>query len=79
MTTEQAIAALQSQGFSSAEIQIILSTMPDVGEGFIDFDGCNDPMDLGCRGWNGIDRRCDCGNRRVSWVVEGGYAYGEAH
>ena len=34
----------------------------------IDFDGstCED-MELVCAGWNGNDRRCDCGNNRVSW------------
>ena len=34
---------------------------------FIDFDGnnCDD-----CAGWDGQSRRCDCGNRRVSWVTD---------
>jgi hypothetical protein len=31
-------------------------------EGY-DNSGCDDE----CRGWNGQDRRCDCGNRRVAW------------
>lgn len=39
------------------------------------FDGmnCNDYKDESepeCTGWDGFDRRCDCGNRRVSWDVE---------
>jgi hypothetical protein len=39
------------------------------------FDGmnCNDYLEEGqveCSGWDGFDRRCDCGNRRVSWDIE---------
>lgn len=39
------------------------------------FDGmnCNDykeDHEVECTGWDGFDRRCDCGNRRVSWEVE---------
>lgn len=36
-------------------------------EVWYDFDG-NDDCDESCRGWNGEDRRCDCGNRRVDWA-----------
>jgi len=34
-------------------------------ECYIDFDGnnCDD-----CVGWDGRSRRCECGNRRVSWT-----------
>ena len=44
------------------------------------FDGdgtCND-----CNGdcsWDGIDRRCNCGNRRVSWAQEHGQWVAEAY
>jgi len=43
--------------------------------GFDTFDGmnCNDYLDDDqpeCIGWDGISRRCDCGNRRVSWDIE---------
>lgn len=39
----------------------------------IEFDGqnCEDSnMDGGtsCEGWDGSDRRCECGNRRVGWA-----------
>lgn len=36
--------------------------------------------DVGCNGWNGIDRRCECGNRRVAWVLSDckTYIYAEA-
>jgi hypothetical protein len=36
-----------------------------------DFEGmnCNDWLDDAkeCDGWDGVDNRCECGNRRVSW------------
>ncbi len=38
---------------------------------FYDFDGdeyCNDGN--GDCSWDGISRRCECGNRRVSWESE---------
>ena len=39
----------------------------------IEFDGmnCNDFEDRDyCDGWDGVSRRCSCGNRRVAWVWE---------
>jgi hypothetical protein len=38
----------------------------EIGDGYIGFDGqnCEDE----CAGWNPKDRRCECGNRRVSWT-----------
>jgi hypothetical protein len=38
----------------------------EIGEDYIDFNGqnCEDE----CGGWNPKDRRCECGNRRVSWI-----------
>jgi hypothetical protein len=38
----------------------------EIGDGYIGFGGqnCDDP----CEGWNPKDRRCQCGNRRVSWT-----------
>jgi hypothetical protein len=43
--------------------------------GPIEFDGMNcnhykDDDEVECDGWDGFDRRCNCGNRRVSWDVE---------
>jgi hypothetical protein len=43
--------------------------------GPIEFDGmnCNDYPDddhFECGGWDGESRRCECGNRRVSWDIE---------
>jgi hypothetical protein len=32
-----------------------------------------------CSGWDGISRRCNCGNRRVEWVNDHGHWYGEAY
>lgn len=48
---------------------------------YVDFQGnnCNDDyMYEGkyiCKGWNGFDRRCDCGNRRVDWDENRIYDY----
>jgi hypothetical protein len=38
----------------------------EIGDGYIGFDGQN--CDDECAGWNPVDRRCECGNRRVSWT-----------
>lgn len=61
-TRELAEAAATSQ---SAEMNETWDT--------VEFDGqnCEDSdMDGGtnCDGWDGNDRRCECGNRRVSWA-----------
>ena len=48
--------------------------------GSIDFQG--DDNCENCDGWDGESRRCECGNRRVSWAYLGKigsmYVYGEA-
>jgi len=33
-------------------------------------DNCED-----CRGWDGKERRCDCGRRRVSWSTGDGHSF----
>lgn len=38
-----------------------------------EFDGPN--CDGPCAGWDGTDRRCECGNRRVSWVTGYGHSF----
>lgn len=43
--------------------------------GSIEFDGmnCNDfkgDDEIECDGWDGVSRRCNCGNRRVYWDIE---------
>jgi hypothetical protein len=40
---------------------------------FVQFDGNESCSDL-CLGWNGVSHRCDCGNRRMEWDTEYGYA-----
>ena len=55
----------------------------EIGDGYIDFDGqnCEDE----CAGWSPSDRRCSCGNRRVSWSegynsdFKNMYIYAEAY
>lgn len=51
-----------------------------------EFNGANcDDYDetRGCKGWDGESRRCQCGNRRVAWEIEGTFetphVYGEAY
>lgn len=54
---------------------------------YFDFDGQNcDFMNenANCAGWDGLDSRCDCGNRRVYWETEKNsngkyYAYASAY
>lgn len=50
------------------------------GREFIYFEG-DDQCESGCRGWNGIRGRCDCGSRRVEWTesMPGTGLYGEAY
>jgi hypothetical protein len=43
--------------------------------GDVEFDGmnCNEWLEedqIECSGWDGFDRRCTCGNRRVYWEVQ---------
>jgi hypothetical protein len=40
---------------------------------------CEEITDRACDGWDGISRRCDCGNRRVEWIWEYGAWHGEAY
>lgn len=35
--------------------------------GMIEFDGSTCDEEAQCMGWDGEDRRCDCGNNRVYW------------
>ena len=53
---------------------------------WFDFDGhnCHDldeEESRNCEGWDGVDRRCQCGNRRVAWVLsdDKSYVYAEAY
>jgi Ser-tRNA(Ala) deacylase AlaX len=51
--------------------------------GFFSFNGQN--CENECAGWDGVSRRCECGNRRVFWVIGDGhsfespYVYAEAY
>lgn len=48
-----------------------------------EFDGwnCHDLDDNDCGGWDGYNRRCNCSNRRVCWVLSDckTYVYAEAY
>jgi hypothetical protein len=60
--------------YKTAE-EAIAANIEAIGDGYTEFGGmnCNDYRDddeMFCEGWDGVDRRCDCGNRRVSWATE---------
>jgi hypothetical protein len=83
-TESQVREKLDKDGYNQAEIEVILNHFP--WDYSMDFNGqnCDDLGDdwnngVPCTGWDGLSRRCNCGNRRVSWIVEGEFAYGEAH
>jgi len=92
---ERAIVWLHSRGFiigSDFRLETAIKTANDIrfeelkeeklsSPNLYDFNGgayCED-----CAGWDGESRRCECGNRRVSWESEGNfedmYLYGEAY
>lgn len=64
------------------EIRDVILPMFDSYEDGFYFDGSYNCEPEDCR-WDGISRRCNCGNRRVEWVISqynsGKIAYGEAY
>lgn len=66
--------------------KLVEEKLKEMAGDFIEFDGMN-CHDVGeepyssCAGWDGMERRCSCGNRRVSWVLSDDktYVYGEAY
>ena len=63
LTAENAVANAKNIAFHLA----VQERISAVGEGYISFSGKN--CDGPCAGWNPSDSRCQCGNRRVSWVA----------
>jgi hypothetical protein len=62
--------ATPQEAIEAAEKEAEMTGGPDEFEGM----NCNDYLDddqLGCTGWDGFSRRCDCGNRRVFWDTYG--------
>lgn len=61
---------------------LVLEKLEEEDELF-DFDGqnCNDIEDNYCGGWDGVSRRCECGNRRVYWELseDKTHVYGVAY
>lgn len=62
LTVENAIQVANDIAFQKE----VARREAEIGDGYIDFSGqnCEDE----CEGWNPADRRCQCGNRRVSWT-----------
>lgn len=52
--------------------ELVEKAISQLDGGYIEFSGmnCHYLEHNYCLGWNGIDRRCFCGNRRVSWVCD---------
>lgn len=69
---------LTADGYSAEDIEKILKVFPF---GYLtSFDGCDGGYDgTECPGWDGLDRRCECGNRRVYWTIDGDYAYPDVY
>lgn len=55
--------------------ELVAEAQARIGEDeFVEFEGmnCNDYLadgELPCPGWDGRDKRCVCGNRRVYWAL----------
>ncbi|MBL0320439.1 MAG: hypothetical protein IPP74_14285 [Alphaproteobacteria bacterium] len=52
--------------------QLVIDKMASLSEKpYIPFSNwnCNDIAGNSCSGWDMTDYRCECGNRRVMWVV----------
>ena len=78
LTVETAIAVANDIAFNKE----VKRREAEIGDDYIDFSGqnCEDE----CAGWNPGDRRCSCGNRRVSWTdydtdFKNMYIYAEAY
>ena len=60
----------------------VAKAVADLAGGLTEFDGmnCNDYAedDNHCGGWDGVSRRCQCGNRRVYWDEIGDHLYAVA-
>jgi hypothetical protein len=61
LTVDNAIAIANDIAFNKE----VAKREEEIGDNYIGFSGqnCEDE----CDGWNPKDRRCQCGNRRVSW------------
>ena len=61
LNIDSAISIANNIAFNKA----VTNKEREIGLNFIDFEGqnCEDE----CAGWNPHQRRCECGNRRVSW------------
>lgn len=46
----------------------------DEAREFTSFEGDEHCADS-CSGWDGTDRRCDCGNRRVAWMTTDSHTF----
>lgn len=77
-TDEELILAFSETagGYSAEEIRENIFPRVFGLDEYIGFSGqnCDD-----CEGASGLSRRCQCGNRRVSWASDHGHYYLEAY
>lgn len=80
---QKMVDEIRSEDGDKAAEEFLSQVIPSIenGEYFqgFDQDNCED-----CKGWDGFDRRCQCGARRVYWSymgptgTEGGVWYPQA-
>jgi len=67
--SDRLIELATEEAFTEA-VNECISGMTESGE-FTSF--CGDDECSSCAGWNGVDNRCECGNRRVAWTRDGDF------
>lgn len=73
----EAVFNTPEEAYEAAEIRA--NAMSESNE-VIEFEGhnCEEILDdCECMGWDGNSHRCECGNRRVSWVANSSIVNGE--
>ena len=65
-SADNAISVAKELAYSE-KVEKLIKELKD-GDVYTSFEGqnCEGP----CLGWDGESRRCDCGNRRVSWTYD---------
>ena len=76
-TINRGIESFHDKARAMDEIKIQAKIKSLTDDEFVEFDGDDNCIDE-CRGWNGKDKRCDCGNRRLCWRVDNDEVYPEA-
>lgn len=73
-TVANALSYANDLAFDDEVAKRTLDALQSGGIGFSGEDSCED-----CSGWDGQSRRCNCGNRRVSWESGWGHSFKSPH